>query len=356
MPSLPEWSTPHLAAPVARRRAALIVLGLLGALVLLTLVSLSTAQVGTPQGMRIAVVGATRPAAETAAAGLRAGGRTSLSPVVLSDTASARRAVRERSVDAAFLSGPATTDELIVATAAGPAAATQLAARFQAFEKARGRTLRLADAAPLPRSDRHGTAPSSVTLLLVLSGLLGVPVLRPLLGNRPGRGRVPALLTLCSVATAVAVVGTDRLALGGFRGHALAATGAATLVVLTAAVTARTLRPAGPLVAGALLLGLVLAGGAVAPWSFQPQPYRTVGPYLLTGAGADLLRSLAYFDAHAAVGPLLVVLSWALLGGAGSVVAHRRRGAATSVPRASADLPEPGSHPAGRRDTAPVTG
>jgi hypothetical protein len=300
-------------------RFALAAVGLLAAAALLTLVGLGAARVGVPHGLRIAVAGATPTAGVAAANGLRAAAPSSLDPVAVRDSAQARRAVRERTAGAAFLAGPGTTDELVVATAAGPDAAAQLVRRFQAFEKGRARTLRVVDAAPLPSGDRQGTAASSLTLLLVLGGLLAAVGLVPLLPRR--RRAAAAGLVAGSAAGSAVVVLTDRYALGGFAGHVPAAVAAGALVLLAAVLVVRW---AGPLVAGTVVLALLLAGPVVAPWSFQPQPYRTVGPYLLTGAAADLFRDVAYFAPRAAVHPLLVVLAWVLLGAAGLLLPARR--------------------------------
>jgi len=45
-----------------------------------------------------------------------------------------------------------------------------------------------------------------------------------------------------------------------------------------------------------------------------PGFWRTIGPYLPTGAGVDLVRNIAYFDGQAIGRPLVVLTAWLALG------------------------------------------
>lgn len=113
-----------------------------------------------------------------------------------------------------------------------------LAARFQAFEKSRKRTLKLAESAPLPGSDRRGTAVVSLTLVMVVGGYLGSTVLALLLGRPATRQRGAASRLLLSagysIAGGLAVVLLSRLTLGVRQGHEVQAVAAAALICFAA--------------------------------------------------------------------------------------------------------------------------
>jgi hypothetical protein len=76
---------------------------------------------------------------------------------------------------------------------------------------------------------------------------------------------------------------------------------------------------------GALLVFLVgnaLGGISSAP-ELLPQPWGEVGQWLPVGAGATLLRSVAYFDGHGGLAAVIVLTSYAI-GGLLLVAAGRR--------------------------------
>ena len=57
----------------------------------------------------------------------------------------------------------------------------------------------------------------------------------------------------------------------------------------------------------------VLCGVTSAP-ELLPDPIKHIGQVLPPGAGANLLRSTAYFDGHGAAGHLAVLITWAVVG------------------------------------------
>ena len=54
-----------------------------------------------------------------------------------------------------------------------------------------------------------------------------------------------------------------------------------------------------------------------------PEPVGTIGQWLPPGAGATLLRSVAFFDGATATGPVLTLTWWAALG-LGAVILGER--------------------------------
>jgi hypothetical protein len=118
-------------------------------------------------------------------------------------------------------------------------------------------------------------AGASVTGLLHTRGILSGPYL-------PAAG-VVALLTL---AISAVVCGA-----GASLGYPGAVLGAATV----------------------FFLGNPISGLTTAP-ELLPAPWGTIGQFLPPGAGASLLRSVAFFDGAQATRPLVVLSAWVLAG------------------------------------------
>jgi hypothetical protein len=148
------------------------------------------------------------------------------------------------------------------------------------------------------------------------------------------RGRAAALRLAAmaghALVSAVVVVLTARLTFGIFSGRELEAIAAAALICLATSTVAISLQALlGALGTGAVLLLFVIAGnpasGGAVPYGLLPEPYRSVGPFLVNGAGVDLVRNLTYFDGQAIGRPLVVVAAWAIAGAAAAVGLGVRR-------------------------------
>jgi hypothetical protein len=104
-------------------------------------------------------------------------------------------------------------------------------------------------------------------------------------------------------------------AIGPLRGHYLPLVLACLLVGTTVGAVSVALQSlVGILGTGiAILLFVVLgnpASGGPYATTLLPDIWRTIGPYLPTGAGGDLMRNIAYFDGDATGRPLLVLFVW----------------------------------------------
>jgi len=324
----PVAPAPDTARSGARRTAILVT----AAIVLQVLFALSylwVSQGTSPHRLKIAVAAPSASAADDLVRRIGGPASQSLDPVLMVDGARAVQAVRNRSVQAAFIAGSGTADELVVASSAGQAQSVLLATRFQTFEKSQKRTLTVRDAVPLPREDRRGVASSYLTLAAMLGGLLGafLPVRA---GRRSGLRRL-GIFAAYAVLSATAVVLGSRAVLGAVRGHEVQAVASLALVCFATIAVVTLLHELfgrlGPVVGVALFVavGSPATGEAVAT-AFQPAPYRLVSGYLIDGAGADLLRNLTYFEGHATTRPLVVLLAWALVGVAGTAVVTGRTG------------------------------
>ncbi|MEV4704166.1 hypothetical protein [Actinoplanes sp. NPDC049316] len=222
-------------------------------------------------------------------------------------------AIRDREVYGAIVLG-ADGPALHVASAASPTVATLLTQA--AAELGQGRAVPVVDVVPTSSGDPRGAGfgagflPMAITGLLagvltfllvkrpgarlaglgafaVLAGFAGAAVQQYWLGVVPGDYLVNAgVLALFALAVSAAVAG-----LGAVAGRAGAALGAATF----------------------FLVGNALSAVASAP-ELLPQPWGAVGQFLPVGAGATLLRSVAYFDGHGGATAAWVLSAYAVVG------------------------------------------
>ncbi|WP_130799656.1 ABC transporter permease [Streptomyces otsuchiensis] len=242
------------------------------------------------------------------------------------DAPTATTAIENRDIYGAFVvtpSGPS----LLVASAASPLVA-QLLTGIAEQQAPEGRTVPVTDVVPAPDADPRGTGFGAGVLplglvgiatgaALSLIGLRGVRLLAGLAGSAVVTGVVIAVLTHTWLGT-----------LGG--GDWLSVAAALALVILSiASAVAGLVALLGPPGIGIGALVVVLLGnpfsGATSAPAMLPDPVGTIGQWLPSGAGASLLRSVAFFDGAAAAFPLLVLVGWTVAGMAAAIAAGARR-------------------------------
>ncbi|RKN08621.1 ABC transporter permease [Streptomyces radicis] len=245
----------------------------------------------------------------------------------------AAEAVRDREVYGAFVVGGDGGPEVLTASAGGPAVA-QLLTELASAQAPEGAPVAVTDVVPAPEGDPRGAAFNASVLPMALAGMAtGVLVTRLRLG------RVPALLAMVgasvTVGTVAAAIGHGWLDVLG--GSWVAVTAGLALIVLAGAGlvagSAKLLGPGG-IAVGALiliLLGNPWSGAGSAP-EMLPDPIPVIGPWLPTGAGATLLRSVAFFDGAGAAFPAAVLGGWAVLGTTALLLARRRAPARPAPP------------------------
>lgn len=261
------------------------------------------------------------------------------------DEAAARAAIQDREAYGAVVAGPEGL-RLLTASAAGPAVAQllQQAARTQGA----GGQVSVTDVAPTPSADPRGGALAASVLPVGLAGMAGGAVVT-LLGLRGVRG----VTALAGAAVGAGLVGAALAHswLGVLSGSWWAVAGALSVTVLAigagvsglAALLGRAGLGLGALVM--VLLGNSFSGAAGAP-ELLPEPVGAIGQILPPGAGASLLRSVAFFDGAAAGGPLVVLALW-VLPGLAAVLVGSRRAAAVLDDRATAGRTTPEPAPIG---------
>ena len=250
------------------------------------------------------------------------------------DEASARSAIEDRDIYGAFAVSPGSIT-VLEASAASPSVAQLLSTVGQrlAVERAAAsgvpqRTVRVRDinVVATAASDPRGLVLPSALLPMTIGGVIMASVIALVLGFRPAWRQIMAL----AVVSAAAGLGAYLIAqgfLGALPHEAVATWAALSLTVLAiAATTAGLIALIGAAGLGLGILLMIFIGnpfsGATSAPELLPAPVGTIGQWLPPGAGANLLRSTAYFNGHGASGHLTVLIAWIVLGLIAIVVGH----------------------------------
>jgi hypothetical protein len=319
-------------------KAGLVAAGLVVLQAVLVMWFAWTAEKTAPRDLPVVVAG---PAPAAAALTARLGGERPGAFDIRSvpDAATADAALRDRTAYAAFVLGP-TGVSLHVASAASPTVSALLTQAAQ--QVGNGQPLNVVDVVPAPPDDPRGAGFVAGFLPLLLTSLAcGVALLFLV---RSHAVRLVGLLLFASLAGLIA--GGVLHGLGIVDGSYLAVAGTIALLALAISATASGLGAVlgNPGVGiGALLVffaGNPISGLASAP-ELLPKPWGAIGQLLPPGAGASLLRSVAFFDGARAGGPLWVLASWAAAGLALTMVGHfRDRAAVGGAPAVRAGAAE----------------
>nr|WP_221375530.1 hypothetical protein [Actinoplanes polyasparticus] len=290
-----------------------------------------------PRDLPIAVAGPPALAAQLEA---ERPGAFEVHPVA--DAAAADAAIKDREVYGAILVSP-TGPEVHIASAASPTVAallTQAAAEL-------GPQVPVRDVVPLDPDDARGAGFAGGFLPLAITSLLAGVLVFLLVRQRAAR--LLALLSYGVLAGfSVAAVQQEWLGIlpGGYLAVA-AALGLFALAVAAAMTGLAAVLDRGGLALGALVMFLVgnaLAGISAAP-ELLPQPWGEIGQWLPIGAGASLLRSVAYFDGGGA-GFAVALLSAYAAGGLLLTLIGRRGLASEKAPASQPGSARPDLVPA----------
>jgi hypothetical protein len=240
------------------------------------------------------------------------------------DERAARAAIRNREVYGAVVVGPDGV-ALLTASAASPAVAQLLSAgiaeQMRAVEpggQAPGDAgaPRTVDVVPTTSGDPRGLVLATSLLPLVVGGVLtGVAVGQV---TRPGWGQVGGLL-LTSVLVGLVAVGIAQAWLDALRGEWwLTAGAAAATAFAVASVVAGCSASLGRIgtalsVLVTVIVGNPLSGVSAAP-ELLPRWAGATGQLPPPGAGASLIRNVAFFDGAAVATPSLVLAAWTVAG------------------------------------------
>lgn len=172
------------------------------------------------------------------------------------------------------------------------------------------------DVVPMPADDPQGVGFRAALLPMVLGAILPA-VAFGFLTSRRGLQVGGALVY--SVLGGLSFAAVLHFGFGTLDGNYLAEAGVLAAVIGAGAIGLLGLRWAAGIVglglgaASLLLLGNPLSGAATAP-EFLASPWQEIGQAFPPGAGAAMLRNVAFFDSAAIAGPVIVLGTWALVG------------------------------------------
>jgi hypothetical protein len=236
--------------------------------------------------------------------------------------ASARTAIDDRDVYGAFVVG-GNQVTVLVASAASPTVAQLLTTVGQRLARGSNSTFASTDVVPISGHDPRGLVLSAALLPLTICAIIIAAIAAVVVGLRPAWRQLLALAVISAVAGAGSYLIAQTL-LGALPHDGVATW--ATLSLLLFALSATTaglvalIGPAGLAISAALMVfvGNPFSGVTSAP-ELLPGAADHLGQWLPPGAGANLLRSTAYFNGHGAGPHLLVLALWAV-GGVGAIV------------------------------------
>lgn len=322
--------------PENPRKAAALLLA--GALILM--VAFATSYVGafhdpTPRHMPVALVGTAAQAQQ-----LNDLEGQPLDVRAVADRETALQQLDDREIYGVYDPGANT---LYTASAGNRASATALELTVNRVLAAQGQpAAKVQDVKPPDAADPNGTSLFYVVIAWVFGGYFAAVLLGMVAGNRSGSrnlaglrlGALAAFAVIGSLVTLLVV----RLGFDVLGGPFLALWAAGALIVFSTAVASSGLQAlAGMAGTGLVILLFVILGNPAAGGAYArpllPGFWGTLGGLLPPGAGVDLVRSILFFDGARILGPIAVLVGWAVLGAA---LALWRGGRA--VPREQAEI------------------
>jgi len=288
-----------------------------------------------PRNLPVGIVG-TGPASQHVVQGLTRAEPGAFAIQRYPSQSAAKTAIEDRNVYGAFvITGNGQRITVLEASAASPTVAQllttvggKLASAEQAPEQATGATVRVRDVDVVPASagDPRGLVLSSAVLPMTICGVVMAAVIGLLLAFRPAWRQIRALV----VVSAAAGLGSYLIAegfLGALPGEHVATWAAMSLTLLAiGATTAGLIALVGSLGLGLGAATMIFIGNPFSGVTSAPQLLPTavdyIGQWLPPGAGANLLRSTAYFHGHGAAGHLTVLVAWTVFGIGAVILGH----------------------------------
>ena len=297
----------------------------------------------TPHELSIAVVAPPQVQPQLVAA-LEAVPDNAVRAVTATDAAEATARIKDQKIYAALVVDPAgTQDTLLVADARGPAAAQAAEVIVTAIGRSQGRTVVVQDVVPLAKGDAEGLSSFYLVIGWCVGGYLVASILGISAGSRPANTS-RALIRLGTLALYSVAAGIGGAVIIGPVLHALPGStwgllGLGSLVVFSVGAFTMAMECLFGIVGigVAVLLFVVLgnpSAGGVFPPPMMPAFWRAIGAWFPNGAGTDVARSIAYFDSTGIAVPVMVLIAWAVVGVAVTLlsVAFRPGRADAAVP------------------------
>ena len=266
-----------------------------------------------PHGVRIAVAAPAGIAAELSS-GLSHAAPGGFTVVAVPSPGAAIGSVRAQSAAGGLVTGGTGPVTIVTAGAAGLSQQQAVTTALTAAATALHRQARPLDLAPLPASDRAGLSVFVFELGLLVPSVIGSVGLF-LLGRRFRLWwRVTAAVLFALLAACGSVLALNAI-FGALTGASAALIGVGflgsfTFVAFVTACQAVTGLPGTGLAALAFVfIGNAVSGGTV-PFTFLPDGFRQVAPWLPNGAIVSAARDLVYLPEANLGHPLLVLGVW----------------------------------------------
>ncbi|MFJ4849262.1 MULTISPECIES: ABC transporter permease [unclassified Streptomyces] len=344
-----------LARVLAWRRVVLMIVGLPLVISLAALAYAWPASRIAPRDLPVGIVG-TSAASQSAVEGMTRNVPGGFDFHLYPDQTSARSAIMNREVYGAFVIAPGRVT-VLEATAASTSVAQllrtsgqQLAAHavklpqkpfvpdvHDASHRPNGRkdvakapakvTVKTVDVVPTSAEDPRGVVFTAALLPLTICGILIAALITLSTLHLPGWRRVIDLIAVCAVGGLAAYLVAQGI-LGALPHNHLATYASLSLTLLAiSATSAGLIRLLGHPGLGASAVLMVFVGnpfsGSTSAPELLPKAVDDIGQWLPPGAGANLMRSTAYFDGNASGSHIAVLVLWCVLGLTSVVFARR---------------------------------
>ncbi|MFF7334975.1 ABC transporter permease [Streptomyces sp. NPDC090306] len=269
-----------------------------------------------PHNLPVAVVG-TGAQAEQVADGLERGLPGGFEVKDYADEDSARHALQERDVYAAYVVGDSASSELLYAGANGPTVTSTLVGAFSGVAQASGDRLVQKDVVPASAGDTRGMSVFYAGFGIVLAGFLFGTMTYQMAPRLQYRRRMASLGTFAVLGGIIVALITGSLGFAALPGPFL---GIAVIVALIAAAVGgttmafvRLFGKAGMSLASVVLLtfGNATSGGTLPP-AYLPDWLKPLSGILPGGVGVRALQGLSHFDNDGLVVGVLTLATWAL--------------------------------------------
>jgi hypothetical protein len=279
-------------------------------------VFLSAFHAPKPHNLRVAVVGTTAQVNQVTM-GLDRGLPGGFEVKRYDDIDSARQAVQDRKVYAAYLVGTGQPSALLYAGANGPSVTSTVTGAFSAVSEATGSQLVQQDVAPASAGDTRGMSVFYAGFGVVLAGFLFGMMTYQMAPRLQYRWRMASLASFSILSGIIIALITGSLGFaalpGPFMGIAgvialmAAAVGGATMVFM------RLFGRAGMSLAAVVLLtlGNSTSGGTL-PSAYLPDWLHPLSEILPVGVGVRALQGLSHFHNDGLTIGIVVLTAWAL--------------------------------------------
>lgn len=270
-----------------------------------------------PHDLPVAVVG-TGTQVERVVDGLEYGMPGGFEVKSYDDESSARQAVRERVVYAAYVIGDGASSKLLYAGANGPTVTSTVSGAFSGVAQASGGHLTQQDVAPPSAGDTRSMSVFYAGFGIVLAGFLFGMMTYQMAPRLQFRWRMASLAAFSVLGGVVVALITGSIGFEALPGSFLGITGV--IALMAAAVGGTTMAfmrlfgKAGMSLAAVVLLtfGNATSGGTLPP-AYLPDWLQPLAEILPVGVGVRALQGLSHFENDGLLVGVLVLAAWTLV-------------------------------------------